>query len=124
MGRRAAAHALAVALPWCRTVSVWAPSGVNQDTCALAPTSRCPPLLPKALLSAERPLRAFVGHVEPTYDGSIRQPDTRRALTAGITAALWDRLFLEKSCPIGHAFRAFYEPIGTFNCTVTGASWC
>jgi len=69
--------------------------------------------LPKALLSAERPLRAFVGHVEPTFDWSIRQPDTRQALTAGITAALWDRLFLEKSCPIGHAFRAFYEPIGT-----------
>jgi hypothetical protein len=68
--------------------------------------------LPKALLGAKRPLRAFVGHVEPTFDWSIRQPDTRQGLAAGITTALWDSLFLKESCPIGHAFRKFYEPIG------------
>lgn len=68
--------------------------------------------LPKALLGAKKPLRAFVGHVEPTFDWTIRQPETRQALTGGIKAALWDSLFRKESCPVGRAFHSFYEPIG------------
>ena len=68
--------------------------------------------LPRALLGAERPLRAFVGHVEPTFDWTIRQPETRQSLTGGIKAALWDGIYRKNSCPIGHALHAFYEPIG------------
>jgi hypothetical protein len=30
--------------------------------------------LPRALLGAEKPLRAFVGHVEPTFDWTLRDP--------------------------------------------------
>jgi hypothetical protein len=69
--------------------------------------------LPKALLGAPKPLRAFVGHVEPTFDWTIRQPETRQALTGGIRAALYDSLYQRESCPIGRAFHSFYEPIGT-----------
>jgi hypothetical protein len=69
--------------------------------------------LPKALLSAPKPLRAFVGHVEPTFDWTIRQPETRQALTGGLRAALWDSLYRKESCPVGRAFHEYYEPIGT-----------
>ena len=69
--------------------------------------------LPRALLGTVRPLRAFVGHVEPTFDWSIRQPATLQGLTTGITSALWERLFQKGSCPVGHAFERFYEPIGS-----------
>jgi hypothetical protein len=69
--------------------------------------------LPTALLGAKRPLRAFIGHVEPTFDWTIRQPETGQALTGGINAALWDGLYRKESCPVGHAFHRFYEPIGS-----------
>lgn len=69
--------------------------------------------LPRALLGAARPLRAFIGHVEPTFDWTIRQPMTRQALTGDLTKALWTELFRKDSCPVGHAFRSYFEPIGS-----------
>ncbi len=69
--------------------------------------------LPTALLGAEKPLRAFIGHVEPTFDWTIRQPATRQALTGGIKAALWSGLYQKESCPVGHALHSVYEPIGS-----------
>lgn len=68
--------------------------------------------LPRALLGAPRPLRAFIGHVEPTFDWTIREPRTRQKLTEGIKSALWTSLFNKESCPVGHAFRGYFEPIG------------
>jgi hypothetical protein len=67
---------------------------------------------PRALLGANKPLRAFVGHVEPTFNWTIDHPETRQHLTGGIIAALWDGLYRKGSCPVGHAFRSLYEPIG------------
>ena len=69
--------------------------------------------LPKALLGAKRPLRAFVGHVEPTFSWTIRQPPTRQALTGGLTEALYDSLYQRASCPVGRSFRPYWVPIGT-----------
>jgi hypothetical protein len=69
--------------------------------------------LPTALLGAAKPARAFIGHVEPTFDWTIRQPKTRQSLTAGIKKALWDGLYRKGSAPVGHAFQPFYGPIGT-----------
>jgi hypothetical protein len=75
--------------------------------------SRTAPL-PRALLGASRPARAFIGHVEPTFDYTIRQPETRQALTSGLTTALHDCLYQEdKPGRVGHAFRKYFEPIGT-----------
>src|SRR5205807_2515028 len=37
--------------------------------------------LPKRLLGHRRPLRAFVGHVEPTFDWTLRQPENGQAIT-------------------------------------------
>lgn len=67
--------------------------------------------LPTALLGAERPLRAFVGHVEPTFDWTLRQHETGQFLTANIIEALYDRLYVAKGNPerpIGFAFREWF----------------
>jgi hypothetical protein len=67
--------------------------------------------LPTALLGAERPLRAFIGHVEPTFDWTLRQTATGQFLTASILEALYGQMYVKKGDvekPIGHAFREWY----------------
>lgn len=66
--------------------------------------------LPCALLGAKQPLRAFVGHVEPTFDWTLEQPDTKQYTTAPLTASLYERLF--QPWPIGLAFDQFYRELG------------
>jgi len=56
---------------------------------------------PQALLSADRPLRAFVGHVEPTFDWSLRQPLTEQYLTVPLLDTFYEHLFSGE--PIGMA---------------------
>jgi hypothetical protein len=67
--------------------------------------------LPTALLGAERPLRAFIGHVEPTFDWTLKQTATGQFLTASILEALYGQMYVKKGDiekPIGHAFREWY----------------
>jgi hypothetical protein len=66
--------------------------------------------LPEALLSAPEPLRAFVGHVEPTFDWTLRQRLTGQFLTASIHEALYDRLLQPE--PLGLALRSVYDQLG------------
>ena len=66
--------------------------------------------LPTALLAASRPLRAFVGHVEPTYDWTIRDQDSQHALSADLVTALYDELMLGR--PIGWALKAVHVRSG------------
>lgn len=67
--------------------------------------------LPKALLGAAKPLRAFIGHVEPTFDWTLALPANGQPLTASSTDALYRRLCLGQ--PVGLAMSPFYEPIGS-----------
>ena len=67
--------------------------------------------LPTELLGAERPLRAFIGHVEPTFDWTLQQPATGQFLTASIIQALYGQMYVKKGDverPIGYAFREWY----------------
>lgn len=66
--------------------------------------------LPTALLGAEKPLRAFVGHVEPTFDWTLVQQDTGQWLTAGLTEAWYPTLYGRK--PLGLALDAHYRGVG------------
>lgn len=66
--------------------------------------------LPEALLGARRPLRAFIGHVEPTFDWTLRHRDTGQPLTASIREALCRRLYVP--FPVGHALRECYAHVG------------
>ena len=66
--------------------------------------------LPRRLLGRECPIQAFVGHVEPTFDWTLRSTTTGQYLTDGITYALYTGLF--SGCTIGHALRRWYQRAG------------
>ena len=72
--------------------------------------SRVAPL-PRALLGAKKPLRAFVGQVEPTFDWTMRQPDTNGYLTGPLQLALFNHLYQPE--PLGMALRPCYEKLGS-----------
>jgi hypothetical protein len=72
--------------------------GVTQAGSGVAP-------LPTALLSAEKPARAFVGHVEPTFDWPLQDPETGRPLSLPFSDALTRKLYAAHRHPIGSAFR-------------------
>jgi hypothetical protein len=67
--------------------------------------------LPLALLSCAQPARAFLGHVEPTFDWTLRQPATGQLLSSTLTEALYDELYL--GSPVGHALRRWYANAGS-----------
>lgn len=67
--------------------------------------------LPLALLASNKPARAFLGHVEPTFDWTLMQPATGQFLTSTLLKALYDELYL--GAPIGHAFRDWYGAAAT-----------
>ncbi len=67
--------------------------------------------LPGLLLGHPKPLRAFIGQVEPTFDWTLKQPENRQHLTAPLRKALYTRLF--QPDPVGYAFREWYAGIGT-----------
>jgi hypothetical protein len=62
--------------------------------------------LPRALLGAPKPLRAFIGHVEPTFDWTLRDQATGQVLTSPLIDALHTRLY--NLMPVGYAFEDLY----------------
>lgn len=66
--------------------------------------------LPTRLLSAEQPLRAFVGHVEPTFDWTLVQDETGQFLTAALAKCWYPRLYSRK--PVGLALAEHYRGVG------------
>ncbi len=68
--------------------------------------------LPRALLGAERPLRAFIGHVEPTFDWTLRSPRTKQVLSDSILRSLYHGLYKPVPDPVGLAFRGTYAGVG------------
>jgi hypothetical protein len=67
--------------------------------------------LPRALLGAKKPLRAFIGHVEPTFDWTLSFPPNRQALTSDLTKCLYQRLCIGQ--PVGLAMSDYYPSIAT-----------
>lgn len=71
--------------------------------------------LPRALLGAPKPLRAFVGHVEPTFDWTLRAPQTGQVLTHTLVNALWNQLYRPgPRTPVGLALARIYQEAGSF----------
>lgn len=66
---------------------------------------------PRALLGSKQPLRAFVGHVEPTFDWTLREPSTGQTLTDTIQSALYNELF--HPSPVGHALRGTHSRLSS-----------
>jgi hypothetical protein len=69
--------------------------------------------LPKALLGAKKPLRAFIGHVEPTFDLSLRDVGTGQHLTGLLRTALYREIYTRK--PVGLAFSHWLSSGGVFS---------
>jgi hypothetical protein len=84
---------------------------------AAAAGARVAPLA-NALLGAPQPLRAFVGHVEPTFDWTLRDPTTNQAVgTHVLQKSLYNELYQQDSrypTPIGYALRHVYKEAGNF----------
>jgi hypothetical protein len=71
--------------------------------------------LPRALLGASSPLRAFVGHVEPTFDWTMRDPVTNQVLIHILCDALYTQLLQpDRRTPIGFALRKHFKEAGAF----------
>jgi hypothetical protein len=87
-------------------------SAVEQTLTAVAGLGAQVAPLPRLLLGAERPLRAFIGQVEPTFDWTLRQPETGQVLTASLQAALYQRMYRQQPEPVGLAFEACYRHVG------------
>lgn len=69
--------------------------------------------LPRALLGASAPLRAFIGHVEPTFDWTLRQPTTGQMLTCALKTALYKNLYQKKvRTPVAWALREVFKQSG------------
>lgn len=71
--------------------------------------------LPRALLGAADPLRAFVGHVEPTFNWTLMHPRTREYLTTPIVQTFYQGLY--SGLPIGMAL----DPCRRASAAVTSA---
>jgi hypothetical protein len=66
--------------------------------------------LPARLLGAPEPLRAFIGHVEPTFDWTLRATDTGQELTGPLVTAISPNLY--RRCPLGLAMDSHYRGVG------------
>jgi len=71
--------------------------------------SRVAPAALRAL-GRPRPVRAVIGHVEPTFDWTLRVPETRQGLGGEIVEALSTNLFAGQ--PVGHAFTEYRAGVG------------
>ncbi len=67
--------------------------------------------LPKRLLGSSKPLRAFVGQVEPTFSWTLRNPYCKAHLTDPLLRALYNRLYQPEG--IGLAMRPWYSGLAT-----------
>lgn len=69
--------------------------------------------LPQRLLGAERPLAAFVGHVEPTFNWTLRDPRTGQPLAHSVRHALYEGLFAAGGGrPLGWALAQVFKDAG------------
>jgi len=69
--------------------------------------------LPQRLLGAKRPLRAFIGHVEPTFDWTLLDPVSQEPLTHSLVDALYQNLFAGgRRWPIGLSLAPLFAKVG------------
>jgi hypothetical protein len=67
--------------------------------------------LPKSLLGGSKPLRCFIGHVEPTFSWTLCDPINSQVTTAPIIDALYGELHLASAPPVGFAMRRYFHAV-------------
>jgi hypothetical protein len=68
--------------------------------------------LPQRLLGGPGPARAFIGHVEPTFDWTLRDTRTGQTTTAHIVEAFYNQLHRASKPPLGLAMQSYYRSVG------------
>lgn len=87
-------------------------SSLGRMLAAVAECGPCTAPLPRALLGGERPLGAFVGHIEPTFDWTLRDPVTGQVMTnAMIIDTFYSALHSDPRTPIAMAMDGFYDAV-------------
>lgn len=87
-------------------------SGLGRMLSAVAAAGPCSAPLPRALLGGEQPLGAFIGHVEPTFDWTLRDPDTGQGMTESLVIdTLYRSLHAATRPPVGMAMDGYYEAV-------------
>jgi hypothetical protein len=71
--------------------------------------------LPRALLGHANPLRAFIGHVEPTFDWTVRDPVTGQSLCEALCEVVFPRLYVP--LPVGLALDTWQDLVDGHNRT-------
>jgi hypothetical protein len=73
----------------------------------------CTSPLAKRLLGHTKPARAFIGHVEPTFDWTLRDPASGQPLANTLINALYNQLFATGPTglptPIGYALQKLFD---------------
>lgn len=64
-----------------------------------------------AAVATAKPLRAFIGHVEPTFDWTLRQPETGQVLANTTVEALYNHMHRAQPEPVGMAFNLGYQVV-------------
>ncbi|TDR39405.1 hypothetical protein DFR29_116106 [Tahibacter aquaticus] len=89
-----------------------ASSSLGRMLGAVAQIGPCTAALPRALLGAAQPLAAFIGHVEPTFDWTLRDPDNGQRMTdALIIDTLFTSLHAARRTPVGMAMDGYYDAV-------------
>jgi hypothetical protein len=65
------------------------------------------------LLGSDKPARAFIGHVEPTFSWTLEQPETKQLLTTSLITALYNEMFLGSPC--GYALGGWYARYASYS---------
>jgi hypothetical protein len=68
--------------------------------------------LPRHLLGGSMPARAFIGHVEPTFDWTLRDPRNGQTTTARIIDAFYGQLHRAARPPVGYAMATYHRAVG------------
>lgn len=86
-------------------------SSVGETIATAATAGRVTAPLPRALLGAEKPLRAFVGRVEPTFSWTLEFPTTADPLTVDLVDSFYRELCL--GAPVGMATEPYFRPLSS-----------
>lgn len=90
---------------------VGADSTLGRTLDAIAKVGACQAPLPRALLGGAKPARAFIGHVEPTFNWTLRDPVTGQSTTQHIIDVLYGQLHLAAAPPIGLAMHSYFRAV-------------
>jgi hypothetical protein len=89
-----------------------ATSTLGQTLTALGALGAQSAPLPKLLLGRPSPARAFIGHVEPTFDWTLRDTRNGQTTTAHIIDAFYGQLHRASKPPLGLAMQTYYRAVG------------